>query len=526
MQTLGLIGFLGGIGLFLFGMDVMTAALREMAADRLRRWLSRFTATPLRGLMTGALATAVVQSSSAVTVMTIGFVGAGLITFAQTLGILYGASIGTTATGWIVALLGVKLKLGQIALPALFIASLAGIFGRASAARLGRLVAGISLLFIGLDMMQASAQGVQGWITPENLPPDTWPGRLALVAIGLVVTMILQSSSAGVATALVLLGSQAITLPQAAALVIGMHLGTTVTGLLAALGGSRAMKMTAYAHTLFHLASGVLALGLLGLGFVDAIMAVTAAPTTALVLFHTAFNLLGALLFLPLTSRFATFVQGLVPETGAALTVALDPMLLGDEGAALDAADTTARLIQAEVAGALRAATAPVADLRPLAALPARIDPAIEALTRWLADLHVAPDHTANRDRFVALLHLTDHLKRLTARAEERPKIAAVALEPALRRPAVALFAAMVRDAPAPRMDRLRHLIDARSVRYRRSTLLREHAGMLDVRQMLALTDAMRWLERVADHAERIAHYRAAAAHGLNANGPPDGAGR
>ena len=121
---------IGGIGMFLLGMELMTAALRDTAGSRLRGVLTRFTTTPLRGVMTGAAATAVVQSSSATTVMTVGFVGAGLMTMPQALGILYGANIGTTATGWLVSLLGFKLKLGNLALLLLFPAALADLLAR------------------------------------------------------------------------------------------------------------------------------------------------------------------------------------------------------------------------------------------------------------------------------------------------------------------------------------------------------------------------------------------------------------
>lgn len=506
MDGAGLIGFLGGIGLFLFGMEVMTAALRDLAAERLRHWLARFTATPLRGTLTGAVTTAIIQSSTAVSVMTIGFAGAGLITFTQAVAVLYGANIGTTATGWIVTIVGLKLKLGLVALPALFVASIAAIVGGPAVDRWARFVAGLSLLFIGLDVMQGSATGLQAWITPALLPGDGWFGRLALIGIGLTVTMILQSSSAAMALALVLLGSGALTLPQAAAMVIGMNLGTTGTGLLASLGGSRPMRMTAYANSLFNLGTAVVAFPMLAL--MPTLAAAIGDDQTALVIFHTGFNLLGAALFLPVTAQFAALIERWVPERRSNLSAPLDRALMGHEGAALDAAAAVSDGIVHEISLALGHAVADPPDLRPLAALPARVEPALADFTRWMADLRIAPDHAAARGRFVALMHLTDHMTRLLARAAERGKIAALTNDRALSGPARALFVAMQRSEPAGRMARLNRLIDARAARYRRSTLLREHAGLLDVPQMLQLTDAMRWLERVSDHAERIAHYR------------------
>ena len=192
-MTGGIFGFLGGIGLFLFGMETMTAALRSLAGERLRHWLLRMTSSPLRGVLTGAGITAVVQSSTAVTVMTIGFVGAGLISFSQSLGVIYGANIGTTMTGWIILLVGVKLELGMLALPVLFVASLMGILGAGQVARVGRMLAGLSLLFIGLDLMQVASAEVHGYIPSDWLPGDTWTGRLMMAAMGLVLVAMMQS---------------------------------------------------------------------------------------------------------------------------------------------------------------------------------------------------------------------------------------------------------------------------------------------------------------------------------------------
>jgi phosphate:Na+ symporter len=153
------LALLGGVGMILFGMQTMTAALKELAGGSARAALERFTRTPLTGVATGAVATAVVQSSHATTLMTIGFVGAGMLSFPQALGILFGANIGTTATGWIVVLVGFKLQLGVVALPLLFAASLLAVLGGAQWARLGRCVAGFALLFIGIDAMQAGMAG-------------------------------------------------------------------------------------------------------------------------------------------------------------------------------------------------------------------------------------------------------------------------------------------------------------------------------------------------------------------------------
>ncbi|WP_160147806.1 Na/Pi cotransporter family protein [Tabrizicola flagellatus] len=360
-MTGGILGFLGGIGLFLFGMETMTAALRSLAGEGLRRWLLRMTRTPLRGAVSGAAITAMVQSSTAVTIMAIGFVGAGLLSFGQSLGVLFGANVGTTVTGWIVAMVGIKLKLGTLALPLLFLAALGGIFGEGRLARWCRMLAGLSLLFIGLDLMQSSVAGIEGLITPDQLPGEGWTGRLLMVLLGLGLAAIMHSSSAGVAMALVFLGSGTISFPQAAAAVIGMDLGTTLTGIMASAGGGVEMRRTALANFLFNI--GTVALAFPVLDLVSPVLHATFLgqdDQTALVLFHTLFNLVGALVFLPLTARFARLVERLVPDRPVTLAAALEPGLLSDPGTALDAAVRTADAMAVAAGIALSAALAPL----------------------------------------------------------------------------------------------------------------------------------------------------------------------
>lgn len=510
-MTGGILGFLGGIGLFLFGMETMTAALRALAGEGLRRWLLRMTRTPLRGAISGAAITATVQSSTAVTIMAIGFVGAGLLSFGQSLGVLFGANVGTTVTGWIVAMVGFKLKLGTLALPLLFLAAVGGIFGEGRLARWCRMLAGLSLLFIGLDLMQSSVAGMEGLITPDRLPGEGWTGRFLMVLLGLGLAAIMHSSSAGVAMALVFLGTGTISFQQAAAAVIGMDLGTTLTGIMASAGGGVEMRRTALANLLFNL--GTVALAFPVLDLLAPVLHATFLgqdDQTALVLFHTLFNLVGALVFLPLTSRFAALVERLVPERPVTLAAALEPGLLSDPGTALDAAVRTAEAMAMAAGLALSAALAPRdrRDLRPLAALPGQLDPALRRLEIWLSGLRIPPDRPEELARMSALMHLTDHLARLSARAREADRIAHLADSPRLARPARAV-AASLRNRPRPgQARRLLERVQGFARQHRRGALLREHAGLIDLSDVFRETDALRWLDRVADHAERISHYR------------------
>lgn len=519
-MTGGLAVILGGIGMFLFGMKIMTEALREAAGSRLRHLLARFTTTPLAGVLTGTAATAVVQSSSATTVMTIGFVGAGLLTFPQALGVIYGANIGTTVTGWIVTLLGFKMQLGTLAMPALFGASLLALLGQGGWARSGRVAAGLCLLFIGLDMMQAGAAGFGDRLTPQTLPQGGIWGDLQLIVLGLAVTVVMQSSSAAMAVALVLLGGGGISFEQAAAMVIGMNLGTTITAILASFGGSVTMRQTALANVLFNVGTAMMAYPLLVLAGPTLTRAADmAGETTALVLFHTGFNVVGAMMFLPFTAAFARWVERLVPELPAravagGLVATLDPALLRDEGAAMDAAQTALGRVARHVFSALGRALAPTSDMRGLATVEEVASPALTEIAHYITRINLPEGKPAERDRYAALLHQADHLARMLKRLERRSVVTVLLSDPGLSRLSRVLGAALRRAADpsrdgleAARLARISDRIEARTKQHRRATLLHEHVGLISVAEMFDRTDAMRWLRRVAEHAARIAHY-------------------
>jgi phosphate:Na+ symporter len=512
--TSDILSLLGGIGLFLFGMQTMSGALRQAAVRRLRAALSRFTRTPLGGVVTGAATTAMVQSSSATIMTTIGFVGAGLLTFQQALGIVYGANIGTTVTGWMVAILGLKLKLGTLALPLLFAASLLATLGRGSRALAGQALVGFSLIFLGLDLMQIGTGAVKPLLDFAG-GRDGAPGTiLLLVLIGAAVTAIIQSSSAGVAATLVLLSDGTLGLAEAAALVIGMDVGTTLKSLVATIGGSRDMRRTAFAHVGYNVMTALVALlfvwavpllpGLLGIN-----------ETTALVAFHSSFNIVGAVVLLMFSRPFARLIERLVPGGGGPLPEPLDRRLLAEPAAAIDAARSAAwrlaGLLFTDLADRLTGAGGP--------APPSGFNHALEDLEDFLIAFALPPDAAGLKARYAALLHLVDHLDRLHHRAGQEERIAVIRREAVLRRPALALAAALRRAAAgqadaalADRLARLHALLVGRTGRLRRSVLLREHVGLVGPADVFAITDALRWLERSALHVERITRYAAAAA--------------
>jgi phosphate:Na+ symporter len=306
-------GLVGGVGLFLLGMWMMTEGLKLSAGPQLEQVLARATRSRGRGLAAGMLVTAIVQSSGAVTVATIGFVNAGLLNLSQALWVLFGANVGTTMTGWLVAMVGLKFKIEALALPLVGLGMLlrmGGEVGRRGG--LGMAVAGFGILFIGIDTLQDTFAGLA---TTFRLPDGTTAlDTLLQVVAGVVLTVLMQSSSAALAIVMTAAQGGMLSLYGAAAVLIGSNIGTTVTALLAAIGATPNARRAAAAHVLFNVITGTVALLLLP-WLVEALGAVADASGQAhgtaaeLALFHTTFNLLGVLLMWPLAARLTQFLE-------------------------------------------------------------------------------------------------------------------------------------------------------------------------------------------------------------------------
>ncbi len=306
-------GLLGGIGLFLLGMGLMTDGLKLAAGPALERILAYSTQTRLRGLASGVLVTALVQSSSAVTVATIGFVNAGLLTLGQSMWVLFGANVGTTMTGWLVALVGLKFKIEALALPLIGVGMALRLSGEGKRrGALGLALAGFGVLFLGIDMLREGFTGLsEDFRLPEG---EGVRDILVQVLIGIVLTVLMQSSSASLTIALTAAQGGLLTAQGAAAVVIGANIGTTVTALIASIGATPNAKRAASAHILFNLLTGTVALTLLpwlvpAIGAAGDALELGSAPAAKLALFHTAFNLLGVALIWPIAARMAGFLE-------------------------------------------------------------------------------------------------------------------------------------------------------------------------------------------------------------------------
>lgn len=339
-----LAGLFGGLGLFLLGMRLMTKGLRNAAGPALRQILGRWTKTPLRGLFSGFMITALVQSSSAITVAVIGFVNAGLMTMAQSVGVIFGSNIGTTITGWIVAAVGVSVKVKALALPLVGIGALLRLTsGNSRRKHIGDALTGFGIFFLGIEILQGAFHSLE---TTINLAAYNFGGVLSIVifvGIGFTLTLLMQSSSAAMAIVLTAAMSGAVSLENAAAAVIGTNIGTTSTALLSVIGATYNAKKVAAAHIVFNLATGFLAIFLIPV-FISLINMMTTDNGTSsiaasLAMFHTTFNLFGVIVFLPFTNQLVAFLDKHIGREVAELGKPkyLDDNILSAPSIAMDA---------------------------------------------------------------------------------------------------------------------------------------------------------------------------------------------
>jgi phosphate:Na+ symporter len=515
---------LGGIGLFLLGMTLMTSGMQAVAGDRLRAFLQASTRTPARGLLAGAAVTALIQSSSATTLAAIGFVGAGLLTFSQSLGLLYGANLGTTSTAWIIALLGLKIKMDVIALPLIGVGAALKVFGGKRVGPAGLAIAGFGLLFIGIAYLQEGMVGLEGYLDPAAWARSGFLGVLLLVALGIGMTVVMQSSSAAVAMTLAAVHAGSITLEQAALLAIGQNVGTTVKAAIAAAGGTVAARRAAVAHTLFNVGTGAIAL--LSLPIFLAIVRFIADlaggedPAVQLSVFHTLFNLVGVLCFLPITDRFAAFVERIVPERRRGLTRRLVDAGSGVPEVRIEAARRTVLEVMTEVLLALRGLLTDVKGDDPPERRMSEAHEALVATRAWLAPLHTDPTTTGLFRRHVDLLHAIDHLDQLIEACDEVEPAARLRRE--LELTAVHGLATRLLELPrdgdelhpdaASRAEGIaRELVDYRSLN-RPRILEQTAAGAVSPLAAEGRLEAIRWAERIGLHVSRALVYLVGAA--------------
>ncbi len=406
---------IGGVGLFLLGMALMGEGLKSMAGETLRSVLTRFAGGRFRSVLSGLTITALVQSSSATTLMAIGFVSAGLLSFQNSIGIIFGANLGTTSTSWIVTLLGLKVSMYLVALPLVAVGSLLALLGRNRMIFIGRALSGFGLVFIGIEFMKDGMAGPAGNLIPAALAPTGILSGLILVAIGVVMTVLMQSSSAAVATTLAALFAGKITFGMAAYIVIGQNVGTTVTAALASLGATVPARRTALSHILFNIMTGLIALVGMSwiLDFMDLLTGrFNADPTVRLALFHTLFNVLGVLVIMPFHHRFANLVSRIIPEKRASLTRHLDETVADVSSVGLESARRTAVDITVRVAELVESMLTGK-DLREREILRTEIEGALENLHGFMALIRRNQETDREYGLHVSIIHALDHLDQL-----------------------------------------------------------------------------------------------------------------
>jgi phosphate:Na+ symporter len=289
-----------GLGLFLFGMHQLEQSLRLLAGRSFKKFLREHTAHPLKGVIAGTLSTAALQSSSVVSLIVLAFVGTGVVSLASAIAIVFGSNLGTTATGWIVATIGFKLDIESLALPLIAIGGFGVVWSRVGTRRAGfsHLATGLGLMLMGLEFMKNGAISATALFDPAAL--SAYP-PIVFLLVGFMITALIQSSSATIMITLSALYAGVIPLHSAAAVAIGADLGTTVTALLGALAGSPDKKRVAIAIVIFNVVTDAIAFVFMRpiLHFI-AVVPGLADPLFALVAFHSIFNLIGILIFLPL----------------------------------------------------------------------------------------------------------------------------------------------------------------------------------------------------------------------------------
>jgi len=509
----------GGIGLFVLGMILLTDGLKSFAGQALKKALMRFTGTPLKAFGSGSLVTLMVQSSSATTVTVIGFVSAGLLTFPQAVGVVLGASFGTTGTGWIVSVLGLKVSVGFYALPLVGIGAFFKLLARGRWKSFGLAIAGFGLIFVGIESLQEGMRGISGLFNLSQLPSIGLWGHLLAMSIGILMTVVMQSSSAAVATTLTALHTGAVNFDQAASLVIGAAVGTTVTGALAAIGASVPAKRTAMAHVLFNLTTGVIAVIFLPvllwviqlmqkhLGLVPGAVSLAA--------FHTFFIAVGVTVFLPFAENFARFIEKLLPDKEPTLTRHLDDSVLN---VPLVALETTRRVLKKVALVLLEGLRSVIINRQyNISYSVPKIQAALDETQAFFARIPtVSQEEPLSRTR-VNQMHALDHLMRLTTHFYPHEGVRQMLSRDSLK-PAVTIARELLELGisgfeggeqggwPAEVEKKAKELAELR--RHDRPLIISQTVdGKWEPSLALEFLDAIRWLDRISYHVWRICYY-------------------
>ena len=490
----------GGVGLFLYGIKLMSEALQFIAGDRMRHLIGTLTKTPLRGIFVGILVTILIQSSSGTTVMTVSFVNAGLMTLKQAIGIIMGANIGTTITAQIIAF-----SIQDMALPFVAAGVAMAIFGRTKKLRyFGNGVVGLGLLFMGMQTMEAATSFMA---SRGDLLLSLSRSPILGVAAGALITMIVQSSAATIGLTMAMASQGLIGIDAAIPIILGDNIGTTITAVLAAIGTSRSAKQAAAAHVLFNFLGVVIFL--LFLPFYRALVLRSASDVGRQIAnAHTIFNVVNTFLFFPFVSVFAA-------SATAAVEAVKDELLrMGDIAQGMLAIARSAYVPGARVAelneefasqekevNAINRAVASYASEIWQKGVSADISTVLGCYVNAAADLERIGDHVEN------LMELAEPLNGCLS------KSALTEFGSMLDTADLALSTALssIKNEDASQADHvindLENRIDDQERQYRKNHIERLNRGLCDPEKGVNFIDLLGNLERIGDHSHNIAYY-------------------
>jgi phosphate:Na+ symporter len=529
----------GGLGLFLFGIRMMSEGLRKVSSDRLKNILSLLTRNRMTALLVGTGVTALIQSSSAMTVMVIGFINAGLLTLKQAIPVVLGANIGTTFTAWIVSFLAV-FKISHYALPAVGIGFLMiAIARRPSRRQWGEVLFGFGLLFIGIGFMKEAFAPLQSSEEIRNLMVNFSRYPILGVLAGTLITMALQSSSATIAIVQVLAFNGLIDFPSAIPLILGDNIGTTITAQIAALGSGTGAKRVAWAHTLFNVIGVLYMLIFVHLRIYHrAIESVVPGPVTEnnimlhIALSHTVFNGFNTLLFFPFIGKLQRLVEGLIKIKADHISVVpryLDRLLLETPVIALEQS-------KKEIVRMLKLSDSALHDSydiffngkwdlsRSAEQKEEAVDNLQAEITRYLIDISMEELDERDAEKIPVFIHSVNDIERIADHAENIVELAQRMNDQkrAFTARADQELGHMIDVATEMTSDVIKGLesgelsharralhkeeqLNRMQVEFRQSHVQRLSEGTCDILSGLIFLDFVDYLEKIGDHLTNIA---------------------
>lgn len=412
MDTSSAITLFGGLGFFLLGVHHLTEGLKGLAGDSLRRALQTIVAGRFSAIAFGAVFTALIQSSSATVLTVIGFVSAGLVTFSQAVGVLIGATFGTTTTPWMVAFFGFRMQISAAAMPILGVGAFLWLVTKGRLRSLGAILAGFGLIFIGIEYLQTGMGNISWDI--DSLVGKGPGAQWLLAGLGIVMTIVMQSSSAAAAATLVALHAGTVNFEQGCAMIVGQSVGTAATSAaLGTVGGGLAVRRAALAHIIFSVVVGVLGMLLLGPLARTALWAVSRLDdydgVLGLAAFSSIFKLMGVLFFYPWLDAYSRFIVRISGKGSETAVSRLEPALAEAGGAVA---------LEAAWRALLEVAHGSVETVRRrLAGETLQYEPPVEAvqqINHFLESLSLeTTDLAAIEPRLVRVCHALDHLTQL-----------------------------------------------------------------------------------------------------------------